>query len=187
MKPMRLGIAVLRVVVGALFMGHGLQKLTGWFGGHGVEGTGQAFDSMGMHPGKANATLAGTAETLGGGLLLTGFLTPVGASAVTGVMAVAVAKVHGRNGPWVTNNGYEYNLALTAAAFAVATDGPGMWSLDERLGIEHSGPAVGLAELATGLAGAAAVVKLSGGRSQQPAAATPPAEQPGQATHPRAA
>jgi putative oxidoreductase len=175
---MRLGIAVLRVVIGALFMGHGLQKLTGWFGGHGVEGTGQAFDSMGMHPGKVNATLAGTAETLGGGLLLTGFLTPIGASAATGVMAVAVAKVHGRNGPWVTDNGYEYNLVLTAAAFAVATDGPGMWSIDERLGIERSGPAVGLAELAAGVAGAAAVVRLSGGRSEPPAVAAPQAGPP---------
>jgi putative oxidoreductase len=175
---MRLGIAVLRVVIGALFMGHGLQKLTSWFGGHGVEGTGQAFDSMGMHPGKVNATLAGTAETLGGGLLLTGFLTPIGASAATGVMAVAVAKVHGRNGPWVTDNGYEYNLVLTAAAFAVATDGPGMWSIDERLGIERSGPAVGLAELAAGIAGAAAVVRLTGGRSEPPAAASPPGAAP---------
>jgi putative oxidoreductase len=175
---MRLGIAVLRVVVGAVFMGHGLQKLTGWFGGHGVEATGQAFDSMGMHPGKVNATLAGTAETLGGALLLTGFLTPVGASAVTGTMSVAIAKVHGRNGPWVTDNGYEYNLVLTAAAFAVATDGPGMWSLDERLGIDYSGPAVGLAELAAGVAGAAAVVRLSGGRSEPPAVAAPQAGPP---------
>jgi putative oxidoreductase len=175
---MRLGIAVLRVVIGAVFMGHGLQKLTGWFGGHGLEATGQAFDSMGMRPGKVNATLAGTAETLGGLLLATGFLTPVGASAVTGVMAVAAGKVHLRNGPWVANNGYEYNLVLTAAAFAVATEGPGPWSLDERLGIEQSGPAVGLAELATGLAGAAAVVKLSGGRSEQPAVASPPAAEP---------
>jgi putative oxidoreductase len=185
---MKLGIAVLRVVVGALFMGHGLQKLTGWFGGHGLEGTGQAFDSMGMHPGKLNATLAGTAETLGGLLLATGFLTPVGACAVTGVMGVAAGKVHLRNGPWVTNNGYEYNLVLTAAAFAVATEGPGPWSLDERLGIELSGPAVGLAELGVGLAGAAAVVKLSGGRSQQPAAGTPAdAQQPEQPAHPAAA
>jgi putative oxidoreductase len=168
---MRLGIAVLRVVVGAVFMGHGLQKLKGWFGGHGLEGTGQAFDSMGMQPGKVNATLAGTAETLGGLLLATGFLTPVGASAVTGTMAVAIGKVHGRNGPWVANNGYEYNVVLSAAAFAVAADGPGPWSLDERLGIEHSGAVVGLAELAVGVAGAAAVVRLSGGRSQQPAAA----------------
>jgi putative oxidoreductase len=184
---MRLGIAVLRVVIGALFMGHGLQKLKGWFGGGGLEGTGQAFDSMGMKPGKMNATLAGTAETLGGVLLATGFLTPVGAAAVTGVMAVAVAKVHARNGPWVANNGYEYNLALTAAAFAVATEGPGRWSLDERLGIGRSGPAVGLAELAAGVAGAAAVVKLSGGRSEQPAVAAPDAEPPAEAAHPAAA
>jgi putative oxidoreductase len=184
---MRLGIAVLRIVVGALFMGHGLQKLTGWFGGHGLEATGQAFDSMGMRPGKVNATLAGTAETLGGLLLATGFLTPVGACAVTGVMGVAAGKVHLRNGPWVADNGYEYNLVLTAAAFAVATEGPGPWSLDERLGIEVSGPAVGLAELAAGVAGAAAVVKLSGSRSQAPTSAAPDVEPPAEQAHPEAA
>jgi putative oxidoreductase len=143
-----------------------------------LEGTGQAFNSMGMKPGKVNATLAGTAETLGGLLLATGFLTPIGACAVTGVMAVAVGKVHARNGPWVANNGYEYNLVLTAAAFAVATEGPGMWSLDELLGIERSGPAVGLAELAAGVAGAAAVVRLSGGRCEPPAVAAPQAGPP---------
>jgi putative oxidoreductase len=115
-------------------------------------------------------------------MLLTGFLTPVGACAVTGVMEVAVAKVHARNGPWATNNGYEYNLVLGAVAFAAATDGPGMWSLDEALGIERSGLAVGLAELTAATAGAAAVVTLTGRRSQPAAAAAqaaaPAAEPP---------
>jgi putative oxidoreductase len=157
---MRLGMAVLRVVVGILFMGHGLQKLAGWFGGGGLGGTGRFFEVLGLRPGKAEAAAAGVSETAGGALLALGLLTPVGAAMVTGVMAVAIAKVHAPNGPWVANNGYEYNLVLMSAAFALAAAGPGEWSLDEQLGIARSGAAVGLAELGAGLAGAAVVVNI---------------------------
>jgi putative oxidoreductase len=157
---MRLGMAALRTVVGVLFMGHGLQKLAGWFGGHGLEATGQAFEGLGLTPGKRHATAAGASETLGGALLASGLLTPVGASLVTGTMAVAIEKVHAKNGPWATNGGYEYNLLLIAAAFALAAVGPGALSLDEKLGTTRSGAGVALAELAVGLAGAAAIVTV---------------------------
>src|SRR4051812_41684107 len=103
---MGIGIAALRAVVGTLFMGHGLQKLAGLFGGHGLEATGQAFESMGLRPGKAYAAAAGASETGGGLLLALGLLTPVGASSVTGAMAVAVEKVHRDKGIWVTGGGY---------------------------------------------------------------------------------
>lgn len=157
---MRLGMAVLRVVVGVLFMGHGLQKLAGWFGGHGLDGTGQFFDKVGLRPGRAQATVAGVSETAGGALLALGLLTPVGAAMLTGVMAVAIARVHAPNGPWAADNGYEYNLVLISTVFAIAATGPGRWSLDERIGISSSGAGVGLAELGAGLAGAAATVAL---------------------------
>jgi putative oxidoreductase len=157
---MRLGMAVLRVVVGVLLMGHGLQKLAGWFGGHGLEGTGHFFDTIGLRPGRAQAALAGGAEAGGGALLALGLLTPVGAAMVTGSMAGAIAKVHASKGPWVSNGGYEYNLVIMSAVFAIAAAGPGAWSLDEQLGIARSGAAVGLAELGAGLAGAAAAVTL---------------------------
>ncbi len=170
---MRLGMAVLRVVVGVLFMGHGLQKLAGWFGGGGLGGTGRFFDKIGLRPGKAEAAAAGVCETAGGALLALGLLTPVGAAMVTGVMAGAIAKVHAPNGPWVADNGYEYNLVLIAAAFAIAAAGPGEWSFDERLGIARSGAAVGLAELGAGLAGAAATVAIGSrvGEAAEPDAA----------------
>jgi putative oxidoreductase len=157
---MRLGMAVLRVVVGVLMMGHGLQKLAGWFGGNGLEGTGQFFEKVGLRPGRAQAALAGGAETGGGALLALGLLTPVGAAMVSGSMAGAIAKVHASKGPWVSGGGYEYNLVLMAAAFAIASAGPGAWSLDERLGIARSGAAVGLAELGLALAGAATAVSV---------------------------
>jgi putative oxidoreductase len=170
---MGLGITALRAVVGTLFMGHGLQKLAGWFGGHGLDATGGAFEGIGLRPGKAHAAMAGVSETGGGLLLATGLLTPIGASAVTGAMTVAIAKVHAAKGVWVTGGGYEYNLVLIAAAFAITADGPGRFSLDERLGIRASGPAWAVAQLAAGALGATAVMRL-GER-------TPGADQPTQA------
>lgn len=156
---MRLGLATLRIVVGGLFVGHGLQKLKGWFKGHGLEATGESFESMGLRPGKAHATAAGLAETVGGGLLCAGFLTPIGASMVTGSMAVAIQKIHGKNGVWVSEGGFEYNLVLATTAFALAAEGPGAMSLDERLGTKVAGLPAALAELSAALLGAAIVVK----------------------------
>src|SRR3954468_16905365 len=127
---MRFGIAVLRAVIGGLFIGHGLQKLTGHFGGYGLEGTAQGFESLGLKPGKVHATAAGVAETAGGALLLTGAATPLAAGALSGTMAVAIKKVHLTNGPWAANNGYEYNLVLLAALFAITAAGPGVVSVD---------------------------------------------------------
>ena len=164
---MSLGIAALRLVVGGLFVGHGLQKLKGWFGGHGPEGTGEMFDGLGLRPGRHHATAAGVAETAGGALLATGLLTPVAGSVLTGAMATAIRKVHAPKGVWSTQGGYQYNLALIAAIFAVVDTGPGRLSLDSALGIERSGLAVALAQLAAGLAGSAAVIAL-GERAPEP-------------------
>jgi putative oxidoreductase len=154
---MRLGIAVLRVVIGALFMGHGLQKLMGWFGGYGLDATGGAFDQMGLRPGKVHATAAGTAETAGGALLVAGAATPLAATMLTGVMTTAVEKVHLQKGVWVSEGGYEYNLVMTAALFAITAAGPGALALDE----ERAGAAWAIAELALGVAGGLAVAKLA--------------------------
>lgn len=164
---MRFGITALRILVGGLFAGHGLQKLFGWFGGAGREATAQGFEGMGLKPGKVHATAAGLSETGGGLMLAAGALTPVAASLVTGVMAVAVDKVHRPNGPWVTEGGYEYNLVLVAAAFAITAEGPGALSVDERLGIDLSGPLVALAELALGLGGAVALTRLASDAAAQ--------------------
>ena len=113
---MKLGITLLRATVGGIFFAHGAQKLFGWFGGHGLEATGQAFDGMGMKPGRRNALLAGTAEAGGGALIAAGLLTPLGSAAVIGVMGQAVRMVHKEKGFFVTEGGYEYNLALVVAA-----------------------------------------------------------------------
>jgi putative oxidoreductase len=165
---MRLGTFVLRTVVGVLFMGHGLQKLRGWFGGHGIEGTGQFFEGLGLRPGKRHATAAGAAETAAGALLTLGFLTPAAQALLTGTMTTAIDKVHLRNGPWAAEGGYEYNLVLIAAAFAVTSAGPGALSLDEALGIGMKGDGWAIAGLGAGIGGAAALKAVAARQERQP-------------------
>jgi putative oxidoreductase len=157
---MKLGLALLRMITGALFIGHGLQKLTGWFGGHGLAGTGEHFESLGLRPGKANAAASGAAEAVGGALLGAGFLTPLGAAMISGSMLTAILKVHAKNGVWVSNGGFEYNLVLLGVVFAVADLGPGAWSLDEALGTRLHGPRWAVAQLAAGAAGSALAIAL---------------------------
>lgn len=150
---MKLGLTVFRAVIGATMFAHGAQKLFGWFGGHGPDATGQAFESIGLKPGKRHALLAGASESGGGALLATGFLTPFGSAAVIGVMSQAIRSVHKEKGFFVTEGGYEYNLAILAGAVAIADLGPGPVSLDRALGTEVRGPLVALAALGAGLAG----------------------------------
>jgi putative oxidoreductase len=127
---MDIGLLIIRVVIGVLFVGHGAQKLFGWFGGYGLNGTGGWFDSIGMKPGVTMALIAGLAELTGGILFALGLLTPVAGLLIAGTMAMAILKVHGPNGLWSTSNGYEYNLTLLAVAIGIALIGPGHYSLD---------------------------------------------------------
>jgi len=154
---MSFGIAILRAVVGGLFIGHGLQKLLGKFGGHGLEGTAGWMESVGMRPGKVHATAAGLAETGGGALLVAGAAPPAAASALTGSMTVAIAKVHGANGVWSQNGGYEFPLVMTAALFAITAGGPGDFSVDRRTW----GTPWASAALAGGVAAAYGMMELS--------------------------
>lgn len=124
------GLLLVRLVVGLLFVGHGAQKLFGWFGGYGPKGTGGWMESIGIKPGVLMAVLVGLAELLGGALLAAGLFTPVAALFITVTMLGAIATVHGRNGIWATANGYEYHLVLIAAAIGVALVGAGDYSLD---------------------------------------------------------
>ncbi len=171
---MKLGLAVLRGIVGTLFMGHGLQKLAGWFGGHGLQATGEGFASMGLRPGRAHAAAAGVSETVGGALIAVGLLTPLGASLLSGTMLTAIRKVHAANGPWAANGGYEYNLVMLAAVFLVTDVGPGEWSLDEALGIRRAGPGWALAQLAAGAIGSLVAVELGERETARAQAAAEP-------------
>jgi putative oxidoreductase len=151
---MKIGRLLLRLTVGSLFFGHGTQKLFGWFGGHGLDATANMFDSIGMRPGNRNALAAGLAEAGGGAGIALGLATPLSASVLTSTMLTAINRVHLKNGPWVTNGGYEYNIVLIAAVLVLVEVGPGELSLDHLLGNERSGPGWTLVALALGAAGA---------------------------------
>lgn len=126
---MDLGLLIIRLVIGLTMAGHGAQKLFGWFGGHGIKGTGGFFESIGIKPGTTMAVLAGLSELVGGLLFAAGVFTPVAALLIVVTMLVAIVKVHWKNGFWVTEGGIEYNLILIAAAVGVALTGPGAYSL----------------------------------------------------------
>lgn len=130
-----LGLLALRLLLGGLFIGHGAQKVFGWFGGYGLAGTGAFMESIGLRPGKQMAALAGLSEILGGVLFIVGLFQPLAALMIGGAMLIAIAKVHGKNGLWAQNNGYEYNLVLLVLAVALALIGPGDLSLASTLGI----------------------------------------------------
>jgi putative oxidoreductase len=168
---MKLGALLIRGVLGPLFVGHGTQKLFGWFGGHGMEGTGGFFDQLGLRPGKRHAAAAGVAEA-GGGLLLTlGMLTPVAATVISSTMITAIRKVHAPKGPWVTQGGYEYNAVIIAAMTAVTETGPGPLSVDQALFPNLKG--TGWAALQLGAAVAGSYLATSPAMTQ-PAADTQP-------------
>ena len=134
-------------------MGHGAQKLFGWFGGGGIDATAGFFEQAGLRPGRLHAWAGGLGEFGGGALLALGLLSPLAAAALIGVMTAAILTVHLRNGLWATKQGYEYNLVLIGVAFAVAAVGPGAWSLDNALNLDLAGAGWGLAALAAGLLG----------------------------------
>jgi putative oxidoreductase len=169
---MKIGRLLLRLTVGGFFFGHGTQKLFGWFGGHGLDATAGMFDGMGMRPGKRNAVAAGVAEAGGGAALALGLATPLAAGTLTSVMLTAIHRVHLKNGPWVTNGGYEYNAVLIAAVLALAEAGPGDLSLDYVLGIERTGPIWAILAAAMGAVGAIGAHQAA---AAYPAPPAPPA------------
>lgn len=152
---MSIGLLILRLVVGLSLAAHGAQKLFGWFGGHGLAGTGKFLEQLGFRPGRAHAVQAGIAEAVGGLFLAAGLLTPFAAAAVVAVMLVAAVSVHVKNGFFAQGGGYEYTLVLGAAALALAFTGPGAVSVDQALGLSWSSALWGPVALAAGLVGGA--------------------------------
>lgn len=157
MSVARLGA---RALIGGLFIGHGTQKLFGWFGGPGRAGTEAMMESIDMRPARVHAVLAGVTETAGGALLGAGLATPLASAALTGVMTTAIQKVHLPNGPWAAKGGWEYNAVLIGALAALTEVGPGKLSLDHLLGIERRGTRWSLAALGTGVATAFATMAV---------------------------
>ena len=151
------GLLVLRLVVGLLLVGHGTQKLFGWFGGGGLTSTAWFFRSRGYRPPRVMAGLAGTGEVVGGAALAVGLMTPLAAAIVIGTMLNA-AVMHWRNGLWVVDNGYEYPLLIATVAVTLSFTGAGSASLDARLGLGEAGIGAGLFAVGLGLAAGSAVL-----------------------------
>lgn len=120
----------LRIPVGIIFVAHGAQKLFGLFGGYGLEGTGQWMESIGLAPGYLMALLAGGAEFLGGLALLLGLLVRPASALLAATMLVAIFSVHFSKGLFMSNNGYEYALALLAVSVSLLFSGAGKLSVD---------------------------------------------------------
>jgi putative oxidoreductase len=153
-----IAMLTLRLVVGTLFIGHGMQKLAGWFGGPGIDATAGVMEKVGMRPGRFNAIAAGLNEALGGLLLALGLFTPLAAVLIATTMLVAIRTVHFANGVWNQDRGYEYNAVLIAVVLFAVAAGPGSASLDNALGIDLTGLGWAAAALAAAVAGSTAAV-----------------------------
>jgi putative oxidoreductase len=131
-------LLVLRLAFGLMLVSHGYNK---FFGPNGLRGTARWFESMGVRPGRLNATVAATTEVGAGLLFAAGLLTPLAAAGMIGLMTVAIVVAHWRVGWFIfrKGEGMEYCLMIAVAAFAVATIGAGEYSLDHALGWDVEG------------------------------------------------
>jgi putative oxidoreductase len=170
-SSVNMALLIARVVIGAVFLAHGINHI---YGGGKIEGTGRWFHSLGMRPGILHAWMASLVEVAAGGALVLGLLTPVAAAGVVGVMLVAWITNHRGNGFFIfrPGEGWEYVMVLTAMGVVIGTLGPGQWSIDGHVGaLQHlwGWPGFGIS-LGAGALGAAALLAVYW-RPDKPAAA----------------
>jgi putative oxidoreductase len=155
-----LGLLVLRLLVGGIFIGHGLVKFTERFGGLGPDRAAAVFEQIGYRPPRPYLIVAGVTELVAGTAFLAGLATPVAAAALVGVMVNAIGSSKAGHGPWYFNGGWEYDLTLLVAAVALTITGPGDISLDAVIGLDAAGWAWATGALALGFASGRAVLAL---------------------------
>ena len=174
------GLLLLRLGVGGVLFAHGAQKLFGWFGGHGLDGTAGAFEQMGFTPGRPSAIAAGLAEAGGGTLVALGLATPVAGSITTGNM-LAATSIHIPNGLFAAQGGYEFPALLGLSSAALSLTGPGEWSLDAMLGHRLNRPWMAMVGLSVSTAVSAMVIarrRAAVAAAQAIPAAEAPADSP---------
>lgn len=161
---------LLRLLIGAVFIGHGGQKLLGWFGGEGLRGTVEEMEMFRLTPARPLAATAAGSEFGAGLMLVTGFLQPVGCALGCSTMLTAIWSACLPNGFFVRDGGLEYPLVLAASTLVLAAEGPGPISVDRALGLERAGVPVAVGCLALAAAGSAGVylVSHSGLADQRP-------------------
>jgi putative oxidoreductase len=125
-------LLVLRVTFGLMMFAHGYNH---FFRGGRIPGTGRWFESLGMRPGRLHAIFASTTEVVAGLMFAAGLLTPFAAAGFVGLMAVAIATLHRKNGFFIVKEGWEYTGLIAVVAVCVSLLGPGEWSLDDAFGI----------------------------------------------------
>ncbi|MGE4273973.1 MAG: DoxX family protein [Desulfitobacterium sp.] len=131
-RTLDLGLLLIRLAFGISIAIHGCQKLFGWFGGHGIKGTSQFFESIGFKPALPFVVMAGLGELLGGLLFAAGVFMPLASLLIIGTMIVAIVRVTFKNGYDITKGGYEYSLAIIAATLGIFLTGPGEYVLYKR-------------------------------------------------------
>ena len=165
---MALGKLILRGAIGSVFIAHGLQKLTGEFGGSGLEGTEKMMAATRMYPVRRNALAVALGETFAGVGILLGAATLLATFAAIATMSTAVRKAHLKNGFFNTNRGYEFNLTLAAGAAALAIDGPGPISVDALIGKSRWGAFCGLLAIGAGLVASSLAIELGEDNAPEP-------------------
>jgi putative oxidoreductase len=167
-----LGLLILRVVLGLVFVGHGSQKLFGWFGGSGLKGTSGWIGMMGFRPAWFWGLMAALAEFGGGTLLLLGLFSPLGSLGIIAAMLVAIIKVHWSKGFWNTKGGIEFPLVNLTAALVLGLTGPGAYAVDSVMSAKLPEPVsliVGLAVVILGVIAALLSQTLLSARASEAA------------------
>ena len=155
LQTLSTGLLLVRIVIGLVMAAHGAQKLFGWFGGYGLNKTGEFFVHLGFQQGRAFAAAASLTEIGSGLLVALGFLGPIGPALMISVMIVAMITVHWQHGLFATNNGVEVPLLYATTALGLALVGYGHYSVDTLLGIaDRWTPAVTWIALGAGVVGA---------------------------------
>jgi putative oxidoreductase len=160
MESVDFGLFTLRLLVGGIFIGHGLIKFTERFGGLGRARAGAVFEQLGYRPARLFLIAAGLTEPAAGSAFIAGLLTPLATAALVGVMVNTIGSSKAGHGPWYFNGGWEYDLTLLITASAVTFTGPGDISLDAAVGLDATGWGWGAAALAVGVAAGQAVLAL---------------------------
>jgi putative oxidoreductase len=126
-EQMALGLMVVRLTLGSVFILHGGQKVFGWFGGPGPEGFVSWLATL--HVPAFLGYAAAYMEFLSGILLFFGIAAELGALMAIAMMIGAIILVHGPHGYFGQNNGFEYPLNLALFALAIIIGGPGKGAL----------------------------------------------------------
>jgi putative oxidoreductase len=169
---MDLGLLIIRVVFGLLMIGHGTQKLFGWFGGYGLTGSSGFVASRGFAPAKFWTATGSLSESVGGLLFLLGFLSPLGSIAIAAAMLTAIVGFHWPKF-WASEGGIEHALVMLTAAVAVGITGPGVYALDAVLGTALPPTAAGII---AALAAIGFLVSVVGAAGRRRAAAPAPSQ-----------